>query len=135
MIKIVDNKKILLVGVFLVVLFFSTACAGTQDWEYEGLPGDYKIERINSKTIVLTSDGQTIIDTYVTHFACDNNYIFVKNVDSPSSNPVVMKYIIIVEVNTGTVEHFENESEFENYCKEKSISSDIKWTSIRIVAN
>ncbi|MBM6938401.1 hypothetical protein H7U37_07660 [Pseudoflavonifractor phocaeensis] len=81
-------------GLFLVGAAASTMSGhglgfgpGAQDWRYE-LTGGYRLMRVNSCTIVLTTEeGEIVVDGYVSAFADTGKDIFVRGISLPLEDP------------------------------------------------
>ena len=128
------KSSFLLVLILLIALLSS--CLTTRgDWEFDGLPQNYSIVRMNSRNIVLGQSNEVgwthIVPTYISEVAYNDNYIFVKRVDVPkdinekidTSNPEY--YIVVVE--TDEVLGAFTEEEFNKKCEEIPITEFPEW--------
>lgn len=66
-----------------VVRSLFSGSAGSDDWEYKLVPGDYEVVRVNSEEIVLasTEDGEyktDVVGSYISAFWYDDRYIVLK---------------------------------------------------------
>ena len=83
------NQLIMLISiVFLIVIL--TSCGGLQDWEYDKLPNNYEIWRINSQDIVLMKNddsAERVISRYILEFCYNDSYIGIKKIMVDESIP------------------------------------------------
>lgn len=74
-------KVILIISIILIACSLA-ACAGSGDWVYDSLPGDYEIWRINSEDIALgikeDSGLSRCVDGSISEFCYNDNYIAAK---------------------------------------------------------
>lgn len=76
--------RVLILGLCLVVCTGClTACPAYSDWEYDRLPNNYAIIRVNSESIVFGKNNKTfdqIIDRYIKEFCYNESYIALKRI-------------------------------------------------------
>lgn len=112
-----------------------SACAGMQDWEFSGLPGNYEVWRINSQTISLVSrksehTADTVVASYVFQIAWNDDFILAKQKptkDKPDSEA----RFYIVETADKTVTGPLEEAEFQDMLEEREIPlDDADWVDV-----
>ncbi len=120
---------------FISLQIFVLSSCGAGDWHYSGLPGDYEIWRINSKTITLvkrTSDtgANSVIPSYVSEVAWDENFILAQRQPTSDSYNASVSYYI-VDVNSDEVHGPFTESEFHACAEDLQISlEDFEWSFV-----
>lgn len=90
------NKLIALIGILILIVILTSCGAGWQDWEYDHLPNDYEIWRINSEDIVLMKNkGSTerVINRYILEFCYNDSYIGIKKIMVDENIPYHEVYI------------------------------------------
>ena len=76
-----NGSKAIIATYLFAVLLLLTACPGQNDWEYDNLPGDYSITKLNSQDVSFCSkDGQRLIDRYITAFCYNSQFIGLQRV-------------------------------------------------------
>ena len=116
----------------LVQIFLLSSCAGTSDWSFSDLPGDYEIWRINSKEIVLvkkTDDvlGESVVDAYVSKVAWDDNFILAQQ-ESNADNTSNTVSFYIVDVNSENIYGPLTEDEFNELAKQIQVEvNNMDW--------
>lgn len=89
------KKYILLITIIIVFALLLCSCGGLQDWEYDLLPNNYEIWRINSEDIALVkNDGSIcVINRYILEFCYNDSYIGIKKIMVDESVPYHEVYI------------------------------------------
>ena len=131
--------KFVLMGAIIILSMILSSCAGMADGRYD-LPGEYSIIYANTRSVDLCRDQKedgkvwgatSIVETYVSEIAYNDDYIFAKRVDVPedinkdidTSNPEY--YLLVVE--TGLLSGPFSKKEFKAQIKTLNLSKMPKW--------
>jgi len=105
------------------------------DWDYE-LCHDYRIMRINSKTIELCVKGSIsfspVVDSYVTSFCYNENFIAVRRLDIGDRKIEEIdfeeaEYYLIDAVNGSVFGPFAEEEAFQAVCEQQKAGLLGEW--------
>lgn len=123
------KKNLTLFLTILSLFLVLTGCAGSGDWKYSELPGNYELIRTSAKCINLAkadddSDvlSTNIIEGYVTQFMVSGDYILITNEKEDDT------YYYLVNTADDTVLEFTSENELRDAADECGISDDFEWT-------
>lgn len=123
------KKNLTLFLTILSLFLVLTGCAGSGDWKYSGLPGNYELIRTSAKCINLAkadddSDvlSTNIIEGYITQFMVSGDYILITNEKEDDT------YYYLVNTADDTVLEFTSENELRDAADERGISDDFEWT-------
>jgi len=82
----------------ICVLFSLTGCPAIDDWYYDDLPGDYSVDRVNSKYICLCDDSGTIhVDRFIIAFCYNTRFIGLKRVPITTNEDFVAEKVYKAE--------------------------------------
>lgn len=116
-----------------------SACSGTEDWEYDELPGDYEVWRINSKDISLcqpSEDGTTaqdIVGPYVDQIAFNERYIAAQQLRPMNSDDLKKslddwkRFYYLLDTDTGDLLGPFDEAAFQDACAKIDAEDFPQW--------
>ncbi len=120
-------KKFLSVTILSLFLVL-TGCAGSGDWKYSELPGNYELVRTSEKCINLakTDDDSdvlftNIIEGYITQFMVSGDYILITNEKEDET------CYYLVNTTDDSVLEFTSENELRDAADECGISDAFEW--------
>lgn len=123
------KKNLTLFLTILSLFLVLTGCAGSGDWKYSELPGNYELIRTSAKCINLakTDDDSDVLSTniiegYITQFMVSGDYILITNEKEDDT------YYYLVNTADDTVLEFTSENELRDAADECGISDDFEWT-------
>lgn len=133
--KILNRLALLL----LLIMIPLSACAGAGDWNYDDLPGNFEVWRVNGKNVSLVLANEngvtasTVVPTYVFEVGHTDRYIFAKQAEV-SEDKVVNYSVVhyhIVDVNTAETFGPLDEQAFKEKLKELGIEETVEWIDLK----
>lgn len=123
-------KKNIILSVTILSLFLVlTGCAGSGDWKYSELPGNYELVRTSAKCINLAKADDdsdvlftNIIEGYITQFMVSGDYILITNEKEDET------CYYLVNATDDSVLEFTSENELRDAADECGISDALEWT-------
>jgi len=88
--------KVIFLTLPMVLTLFLTGCPAMSDWEYDNLPGEYSIWKINDEDIQLVKvNGDPVVGRYIIAFCYNDRYIGLQRI------PLEREYgSVVVDVET-----------------------------------
>ena len=133
----------LFLGVWICLLVLTlTGCPGLSDWEYNDLPGNYSIIKVNSQDIQFgkryAGSYSMLIDRYVVKFCNDSQYVGLQRI--PINTPYDERFDIaelqdvkpeyyLIDSATDTIYGPWSENEYYDYVEQHNILKNCQWVS------
>lgn len=124
----------------IMMLFFTTSCAGIGDWTSEPLAEKYVVQRSNSENVTLSYSDDCdftvttpVVEPAVTKVAINNDYIMVQRKDVISKfkdlSKIFKRYYYIVKLTSEQITGPYSKEDFEMECTKMGIS-DVRWKNV-----